>query len=468
MTQAVCFECGEIKWGAFNNCRQCQAIPRTDDELMLSLAFTDHYFEWDKLQQISQSIKDGITPQLTNAWKEQLAPAVQEAKRMLGIDRDARKVLPRSKRGHLLNLFGPTRFRILFALLPVIGLAAIAALWITNHQYQARKSPSIDDEFHLATAKYRDHDYDYVAEIMRPLAEAGDVNAQVNLVNALDGLMTQLALQKLQMDKEELKEEERNLKEEGLKLKEEELKYLCLAALQDDAEAQNSLGYWVYKPNNEGNNAEAVFWWQQAVKNSYPPALYQMARDIHFGLSGLSKDDKKAVGMLRKAAEMGHDDAQLNLADIYWDGEGNADPPWTTVRQDYSEAAKWYLAAAKRGNTFAQEKIGLMYYRGIALTQNFAEAYFWLNLATSDSIVNYMADKRSDFAQQLNAFKKMRDEAGSRLATERLNQIQDQLKNWSALPSARHDEQYVWRDHPAVHSERRTMDDLPTWSICSQ
>src|SRR6516225_5328548 len=148
MTHAVCFKCGEIKWGAFNGCRQCQAMPRADDELMLSLAFTDHHFEPDKLQQISQSIKDGITPQLTDAWKEHLGPAIEEAKRMLGIGRNAeRNVVPKSKR-HLPNVFGSRRARILFALLPAIGLAAIAALWITN-QYQARKSPSIDDEFHL-------------------------------------------------------------------------------------------------------------------------------------------------------------------------------------------------------------------------------------------------------------------------------------------------------------------------------
>jgi hypothetical protein len=95
MTHAVCFKCGEIKGGAFNRCRQCQAMPRTDDELMSSLAFTDHHFEPDKLQQISQSIRDGKTPQLTDAWKEQLAPAIEEVKRMMGIGRDAkRKALP--------------------------------------------------------------------------------------------------------------------------------------------------------------------------------------------------------------------------------------------------------------------------------------------------------------------------------------------------------------------------------------
>jgi hypothetical protein len=95
MTQAVCFKCGEIKWGALNRCGQCQATPKTDDELMWSLAFSDQYFERDRLQQIGKEIKAGRTPQFTEAWREKLAPAVQEAKRLLGKP-SARTVLHRS------------------------------------------------------------------------------------------------------------------------------------------------------------------------------------------------------------------------------------------------------------------------------------------------------------------------------------------------------------------------------------
>jgi hypothetical protein len=57
MTQAVCFKCGEIKWGAFGNCNSCGARPESDDDLMTSLAFTDHYFDQSKLQQIDGILK---------------------------------------------------------------------------------------------------------------------------------------------------------------------------------------------------------------------------------------------------------------------------------------------------------------------------------------------------------------------------------------------------------------------------
>jgi hypothetical protein len=92
MTQAVCFKCGEIKWGAFDCCAQCQSKPKTDDELMYSLAFTDHYFQEDALRQIGRSIKSGCMPPLTDALMVKLTPAVREAKAILGIALTAKKL----------------------------------------------------------------------------------------------------------------------------------------------------------------------------------------------------------------------------------------------------------------------------------------------------------------------------------------------------------------------------------------
>jgi hypothetical protein len=91
MTQAVCFKCGDIKWGAFTNCENCGAMPKSDDELMSSLAFTDHYFDLAKLQEIGRNIEAGRSPQLDQATKDKLLPAVQEAKIMLGIGRKTKQ-----------------------------------------------------------------------------------------------------------------------------------------------------------------------------------------------------------------------------------------------------------------------------------------------------------------------------------------------------------------------------------------
>ena len=57
MTQAVCFKCGEIKFGAFCPCLKCHATPATEDDLVISMAMTDHYFDLATLQQMGESVR---------------------------------------------------------------------------------------------------------------------------------------------------------------------------------------------------------------------------------------------------------------------------------------------------------------------------------------------------------------------------------------------------------------------------
>jgi hypothetical protein len=59
MTMAVCFKCGEIKFGAFCPCSKCASAPRSEDDLALSLAMTDHYFDMPALEQMGKRIKSG-------------------------------------------------------------------------------------------------------------------------------------------------------------------------------------------------------------------------------------------------------------------------------------------------------------------------------------------------------------------------------------------------------------------------
>ena len=59
MTTAVCFKCGAIKFGAFVPCPECGGFPRNEDELALSLAMTDHYFDMPTLDQMGATIRDG-------------------------------------------------------------------------------------------------------------------------------------------------------------------------------------------------------------------------------------------------------------------------------------------------------------------------------------------------------------------------------------------------------------------------
>jgi TPR repeat protein len=53
------------------------------------------------------------------------------------------------------------------------------------------------------------------------------------------------------------------------------------------------------------------------------------------------------------------------------------------VPQDHQEAVRWYRLAADQGYADAQYNLGVMYYKGQGVPQDYGEAHMWLNLATS-------------------------------------------------------------------------------------
>lgn len=59
---------------------------------------------------------------------------------------------------------------------------------------------------------------------------------------------------------------------------------------------------------------------------------------------------------LIETAEQGNADAQNNLGVMYYFGYG--------VPQDYKKAFEWYTKAAEQGNAKAQYRLGDMYYFG--------------------------------------------------------------------------------------------------------
>ena len=79
MTIAVCFRCGTLKFGAFCPCGECTAVPQTEDELALSLAMTDHYFDTPTLDQMGASIRDGKPPHLSPETREHLIASFRES-----------------------------------------------------------------------------------------------------------------------------------------------------------------------------------------------------------------------------------------------------------------------------------------------------------------------------------------------------------------------------------------------------
>ena len=101
-------------------------------------------------------------------------------------------------------------------------------------------------------------------------------------------------------------------------------------------------------------------------------ALYQ--RGVGYS-TGADRNDDMAAECFRRAASMGHAQAQYRLGRCYEGGQG--------VEKDYAEAAKWYLKAAERGSADAQNFLGTYYYRGQGVAQNYVEAVKWFQRAAA-------------------------------------------------------------------------------------
>ena len=78
MTQAVCFKCGEIKHGAFTDCPHCGERPVSDEDFVISLAMTDHYFDLNTLKQMGEAVKKGEKPNLDEETKKNLMKQLLE------------------------------------------------------------------------------------------------------------------------------------------------------------------------------------------------------------------------------------------------------------------------------------------------------------------------------------------------------------------------------------------------------
>ncbi len=118
-----------------------------------------------------------------------------------------------------------------------------------------------------------------------------------------------------------------------------------------------------------------------------------------------------AAGKVIRLAKIGDPRAQARLGWMYETGRG--------VPQNYYEAAKWYYAAADRGNGFAQLHLGLMYNKGQGVHRDYVRAEMWFNLAASQST----GDDR-DYAARL------RDALASKMTTAQLAAAQDLATAW--------------------------------------
>lgn len=79
MTVCVCFKCGAIKWGAFNACPKCKSRPQSEDDFVISMAMTDHYFDKPTMERMGADIAAGKPPDLDPETRANMLANLRES-----------------------------------------------------------------------------------------------------------------------------------------------------------------------------------------------------------------------------------------------------------------------------------------------------------------------------------------------------------------------------------------------------
>lgn len=117
----------------------------------------------------------------------------------------------------------------------------------------------------------------------------------------------------------------------------------------------------------EQNTEEGFKWLRNASINGYAEADDSLAR-----MDGTKNDH---LSSLTAAAEKGNAQAQLDLAELYLNGE--------RVKQDDDLAFKWAKMAAERGLPRAQHMVGSLYLAGRGTPADSDEGIMWIKVAAN-------------------------------------------------------------------------------------
>ena len=129
-------------------------------------------------------------------------------------------------------------------------------------------------------------------------------------------------------------------------------------------------------PKSDG---EAAKWWRKAAELGHVDAQFNLGWLCERGCGG-GKNLEEAAKWYRKAAEQGNARAQATYAAMCMDGRG--------VPKNPAEAAKWYRKAAEQGNANAQCALGIMHAEGIAFPKSDVKAQAWYLKAAEQGNVN--------------------------------------------------------------------------------
>lgn len=122
----------------------------------------------------------------------------------------------------------------------------------------------------------------------------------------------------------------------------------------------------------EKDIVRALEWLTPAAERGNLDAAYCLGI-AYLSDEGYPPDAEAGERWMRRAAEAGLAHAQADLGLIYYSGLGG-------VRQDYAEARRWFILAAKQGNGDSCNKLGVMYRNGYGVTADPERAILWFGM----------------------------------------------------------------------------------------
>ena len=150
------------------------------------------------------------------------------------------------------------------------------------------------------------------------------------------------------------------------------------SAAQENADAQYRLGLLYLDGRGvEQNDGEAVSRFEKAAERNHPEAEYELGMMYEKGRF-VRQDFQQAFSWYLRAAEHGLAQAQRRLGDFY---RTNSDVQEEGVEKDNIQAAEWYRLAAEQGNVDAQGSLAVCYYYGQGVERDLAEALHWFSEA---------------------------------------------------------------------------------------
>ena len=209
-------------------------------------------------------------------------------------------------------------------------------------------------DYETGRSAYISGDYARALQILKPLAEEGDPEAQ-----KIMGIMYDYG--------------------HGVpKDQAEALNWYLRAAEQGNPDVQYHVGAKYFHGEGAAQDyAAAAKWWELAANGGQVDAQFNLGLMYYRGMV-MAKDDSRAAQLFQKAAARGHGDAQYVLGLLYSFGQG--------VEKNYTTALEWFQKSSDQGVARAQYNMGVFYESGYGVKPDLEQARKWYGRASAQGL----------------------------------------------------------------------------------